>query len=95
MKEFYKNNGKRLRKAYHAQRQYATLRNIPWEFSFYDWAELWYNSGKWEQRGRGYQQYCMARYNDTGPYAKDNVAIITTRENNLEMLILADELMEF
>ena len=56
-------------------------RNIGWEFTFEEWLQVWLNSCHWNNRGRETGQYVMARFNDSGPYSKDNVEIITTADN--------------
>ena len=57
----------------------ASLRSIPWEFTFETWWEMWEKSGKWNERGRG--GYMMCRYGDTGPYSPTNVRIDTVQSN--------------
>ena len=76
---------RRARIAYSMQRSNARTRKIEWEFTFFGWLETWLNSGKLAQRGRLPDQYCMARFEDRGPYSRDNVKIITTRENLAEV----------
>ena len=66
--------------AYMYHRRNARHRNIQWEFNLKTWWEVWEKSGKWHERGVG-AGYCMARYNDDGPYAPWNVEIITGIEN--------------
>lgn len=66
-------------KDYHAHKSRATRRGIEFLFTFKEWKTMWDNSGK--IRGRASDEYCMARYNDVGPYSVDNVSIITNREN--------------
>ena len=60
---------------YARQKAMAKIRNIDWDISFDDWYNIWIQSGKYEQRGRGVGKYCMSRKGDTGPYSKDNVYI--------------------
>lgn len=59
-------------------------RKIDWQLTFPQWWQVWQESGKWEQRGRG-KGYGMARYFDAGPYSVDNVHIITGVENSTDM----------
>jgi hypothetical protein len=73
---------------YRFQKNSAHRRNIPWEFTFELWWEVWEKSGKWEQRGQRADQYCMCRYNDVGPYSPSNVYISTTSENAKEVRML-------
>ena len=69
------------RKKYIWQKKRAKQRNIPFLITFEEWCNLWLSSGKWDQRGNKKGQYVMSRYNDIGPYAIDNVTIITTESN--------------
>lgn len=63
--------------------KYRSLnRGIDFQLSFEEWWNIWDQSGKWDQRGRGSGCYVMCRVNDTGPYAIGNV-YIDTQENNL------------
>lgn len=73
-----------LRKGYWDHKSRARRRNIAFLLTFDEWAEIWVKSGKFEQRGGGPDNYCMARYGDVGPYAVGNVRICTRRENNAE-----------
>jgi hypothetical protein len=60
----------------------ARNRNIEWLFTFETWIDMWIKSGKWKQRGRKTNQYCMARKGDIGPYSVENVEIVTCGKNN-------------
>ncbi|MEK1932225.1 MAG: hypothetical protein AAAC47_21105, partial [Pararhizobium sp.] len=62
------------------QRMNAKARGIEWNLSFADWWRIWRDSGKWDQRGRGYR-FNMARYGDSGPYSEENVYICTGAQN--------------
>lgn len=64
------------------QRRSARNRWIKWEMTFAEWWGVWELSGKWDQRGRGVDRYCMARIADDGPYSIDNVEIITNAQNS-------------
>lgn len=70
--------------AYRAQRANAYWRGIEWQFTLKSWWDVWEASGKWNQRGRQYGQYVMARPNDEGPYSPGNVRICLTTENVIE-----------
>lgn len=70
---------------YKNQRFNSIRRDIPWEFKLWDWYVIWRDSGKLPFRGRKKGQYVMARFNDVGPYSKDNVKIITCSENIIEV----------
>ncbi len=67
---------------YRIQKQNARRRGIGFEITYEQWLEVW--GDKIEQRGVGKGKYCMARNNDQGPYAIDNVKIIPFEDNNKE-----------
>lgn len=67
--------------AYISQRNNARKRGIAWEISLWDWWQIWQQSGRWEQRGRG-SGFVMCRFNDVGPYKVGNVFIATGVENS-------------
>lgn len=62
------------------QRTNARRRGIPFCLTFKQWWDIWAESGKWDQRGRGFG-YCMARYGDSGGYSVDNVYVCSCGEN--------------
>lgn len=64
------------------QKTNARQRGVLWDLTFEEWWSIWEKSGKWEERGTGYKNYCMARKHDDGGYTKNNVSIITNRQNN-------------
>lgn len=66
------------------QKANSKTRGIDWQLSFEEWWSVWEKSGKWEQRGKKSQEYCMARKLDWGPYSLDNVFITTNRKNSQE-----------
>ena len=70
-----------LKLAYYRQRDTAQNRGVLFVMSYADWLDVWVSSGHLNQRGRGKGKYCMMRFNDTGPYAKDNVTIGLFEEN--------------
>jgi len=70
---------------YWAQKAAAKRRGIIFELTFEEWLEIWEASGHFEERGRGANQYQMARHNDLGPYAIGNVMIITASQNATEV----------
>jgi hypothetical protein len=79
------NDGEILRKrgskasCFRSQKNSAKHRGIEWHITFSEWVELW--KERWPDRGRGMNDYVMARANDMGPYAPWNVHIIPFREN--------------
>jgi hypothetical protein len=72
------------RRRFTAQRAHAKKRGISFEFTFDEWWNIWQKSGRWAERGCGKGQYVMARFGDIGPYASNNVKIITIEENSRE-----------
>ena len=70
------------RRAYNTQRKKARARGITWEFTFDEWLEWW--GDDITKRGNKKGELCMARYNDTGPYAEWNVRKCTTECNARE-----------
>ena len=80
--KYIKNYQKTPKGIYGVQRANAIRRKIPWEFTFDTWWKIWETSGKWNQRGTQWNQYCMARILDFGPYSPENVEIITMSLNS-------------
>lgn len=68
--------------AFNSQRQNAISRGIEWSLSLWSWWQIWQQSGKWEQRGRGGDLYVMCRYGDVGAYEEGNVYVATLRHNS-------------
>jgi hypothetical protein len=73
------------RSKYSVQKACAKRRGIAFELTFEEWLKIWENSGHFEERGAAAHKYQMARHNDLGPYAIDNVKIITTSKNSAEV----------
>ena len=70
--------------AYTNHKNHARRRGIPFLLTFEEWCDIWYDSGKFAERGHSKGQYVMARFGDKGPYAVGNVQIITCSENMAE-----------
>ena len=68
-------------KRYLQQRAQARMRKVPFTITFEEWIKLWSDSGKWEQRGRRKDQYCMSRIGDKGGYELGNVFIQLQADN--------------
>ena len=64
-----------MEKRYLQQRAQARMRDIEFTITLEEWCNLWITSGKWEQRGRRKDQYCMSRIGDDGAYELGNVFI--------------------
>lgn len=67
---------------YRQQRGNAAARGITFLLSSAEWWQIWSSSGHYRERGQKSDQYCMARFGDVGPYALNNVEIVTNHENN-------------
>ena len=63
------------------QKNCARNRNIRWMLTFPQWLSIWEESGKWSERGKGRDGYCMARVGDKGAYRVGNVYITTCADN--------------
>jgi hypothetical protein len=70
-----------MKRKYTTQKSNATRRGVEFLLSFEEWCKIWEDSGKYEQRGRGKDNYCMCRFGDIGPYSVDNVYIDTNSNN--------------
>ncbi len=68
-------------KRYLQQRAQARMRKVPFTLTLTEWIKIWADSGKWEQRGIGKNQYCMSRVGDTGGYEVGNVFIQLSSNN--------------
>lgn len=64
---------------YLRQKVHARERGISFLLTFDQWWAIW--APQWEKRGKDQDQLCMARFNDIGPYAIDNVAIVPFADN--------------
>lgn len=81
-------NNSLARSRYRAHRKSARKRGVEFLLTFDEWLNIWTSSGHFNERGKGGNKYCMARFGDLGPYAVGNVRIITNGENNLEAAAL-------
>lgn len=73
-----------LKQAYNTNKSNAKYRRVEFLFTFEEWIKIWLDSGHWNERGDRKGQYCMARFGDQGPYAVNNVRIVTVEENRKE-----------
>lgn len=69
------------RKLYTQQKSNAKQRGVGFLLSLEDWKSIWSTSGKWDQRGRGSEKYCMCRVGDNGAYELGNVFIAKNKQN--------------
>jgi len=71
----------KARKAYNQQHASCKHRRdhsgnqIQFLLTFDEWLDIWQKSGKWAERGRGWNSYVMSRFNDLGNYEVGNVFI--------------------
>lgn len=72
---------------YTKARRNALDRGIEWLFDFDSWLKCWRDSGHYAERGRGVDDYQMARIGDCGPYVDWNVRIVRMRANACAALI--------
>ena len=64
---------------YNVQKQGAKRRGIDFLLTFEEWWNFW--EPHWENRGTAPDNYCMARFDDTGPYVIGNVYLSTISDN--------------
>ena len=66
---------------YQEQRLGSLQRGIPWLLPYWEWLQVWEESGHFHERGRKKGEWVMARYGDEGPYSRENVSIIRAEKN--------------
>lgn len=69
------------RKAYTQHKSNAKQRGIEMRLTLEEWKDIWLSSGKWDERGRGADKYCMCRNGDAGHYELGNVFIGQNKNN--------------
>jgi hypothetical protein len=62
----------------------ARRRGIEWCLEFWEWLQIWDDSGHFHERGTGRDQWVMARKGDLGPYATGNVDIVRAPTNTYQ-----------
>jgi hypothetical protein len=70
--------------AFRAQRAQAKHRKIEWKLAFWEWLQIWEESGHLYERGVKKGDYVMSRPGDVGAYAAGNVRIVPCETNNAE-----------
>lgn len=71
-----------LARNYIEQRRNAiSIRDVGWDISFPEWADVWVESGLLDKRGRGKGKFVMGRIKDQGPYHRLNVYICPFEQN--------------
>src|SRR5262245_7385060 len=68
------------------QRARAKRRRIGWELPYWQWLQIWQDSGHLHDRGTHKGEWVMARFGDKGPYSLDNVRIVRVETNNSEAM---------
>jgi len=68
-------------KAYTQQKSNAKQRGVEFSITFEEWKQVWLDSGKWDERGRGAEKFCMCRIGDVGCYSVANVFIGLGKHN--------------
>lgn len=74
---------------FHEHWQNAKRRGIVFSFTFKEWVSWWEShlGSNWlDKRGRKRTQYCMARFEDRGPYKSSNVKCILNIYNHKERI---------
>ena len=64
------------------QKAQAKVRGIAWELAYWEWLQIWQDSGRLHERGVHGGQWVMARNGDRGPYSVENVQIVRCETNN-------------
>ena len=67
--------------AYRIQKANAKARGIPWQLEYWEWLQIWQDSGHLHERGVHGGQWVMGRNGDIGPYSAQNVKIIRHETN--------------
>lgn len=63
------------------QRYRAAHRGIEWKLEYWEWLQIWQDSGHMHERGKKKGQWCMARNGDRGAYEASNVKIVPFETN--------------
>ena len=69
-------------KRFREQKAQAQVRGVPWELPYWEWLQIWQDSGHLEERGHNGGQWVMGRNGHVGSYSSDNVKIIRVESNN-------------
>ena len=74
------------RQAFLQQKTNVRRSDAPWRLTLPEWSEVWFRSGKWEQRGRGPFKYGLCRIDTSGAFSVENVLIMkNSRSARLEL----------
>ena len=69
------------RYAYSVQKAGAKWRGIAWELEYWEWLQIWDESGHSHERGMRKGEWVMSRPGDHGPYSAANVRIVRCETN--------------
>ena len=72
------------RHKYACHKSKAKSRGIEFNLTYEQWWDIWQQSGKWDQRGKGKGSYVMSRIGDKGGYTLGNVFIQSNSDNVIE-----------
>ena len=78
----------KLLEAFRKQKKQAEYRGIDFKLEYWEWLQIWQDSGHLEERGCRKGQWVMSRYKDKGAYETGNVRIVRAETNNSEALVL-------
>ena len=73
-----------FRKAFLAHKKGAKTRGIAFRLEYWEWLQIWQDSGRLHERGTRKGQWVMARPGDKGAYEAGNVRIVRCETNNSE-----------
>jgi hypothetical protein len=71
-----------LAEAFRKQKNRAKGRRVEWKLAYWEWLQIWQDSGHLPDRGTHKGQWCMARRGDQGAYETGNVSIVRVETNN-------------
>lgn len=64
------------------QKKRAAQRKIAWRLEYWEWLQIWQESGHLEERGYHKGEWVMGRNFDRGAYETGNVKIVRAETNN-------------
>lgn len=72
------------RRDYAQHKSHSKKRGIPFELEYWEWLQIWQDSGHIHEMGTRKGEWVMARFGDTGPYSATNVRIVRVETNLAE-----------
>ncbi len=66
---------------FNLQRLRAAERGVVWNLEYWEWLQIWQDSGHFHERGNKKGLWVMGRNGDQGPYEFGNVKIIPFETN--------------